>query len=245
MAEQDEHLNSAESSPPAAQSAVDGTLLSRAALTRILPFLTYIVFIVAHDLLQRFGWTAAELRWLYPVKITAVVLLLAVFWRQYTELHRPSLGPATALVALAAGMFMFVLWISLSAPWMVLGAAQGFDPHTGGQIDWLLVALRLCGAVLVVPIMEELFWRSFLLRSITAADFERVDPARIGFKAVLVSVTLFGFEHHLWLAGIAAGAVFTFLYVHYRTLWSPILAHALTNAALGAWIVATGNWTFW
>jgi CAAX prenyl protease-like protein len=56
---------------------------------------------------------------------------------------------------------------------------------------------------------------------------------------------LFGIEHNLWLAGIVAGAAYGFLYVWHRTLWSPILAHALTNGLLGAWIVYTGNWTYW
>ena len=64
-------------------------------------------------------------------------------------------------------------------------------------------------------------------------------------KAFVVTVLLFGFEHNLWLAGIVAGAAYGFLYVRHRTLWSPILAHALTNGLLGAWIVYTGNWTYW
>ncbi|MES3020122.1 MAG: CAAX prenyl protease-related protein [Pseudomonadota bacterium] len=245
MAEQDEHSTSAGRSPAAAPPAADGPLINRAAWARILPFLTYLLFIVVHDVLHRLGWSAAELRWLYTLKIGAVVLVLAIFWRQYTELHRFSLAPAAAALACAAGLLVLALWINLAAPWMVLGSAAGFEPVTGGRIDWVLVAVRLAGAALVVPVMEELFWRSFLLRWVAQSDFGRVDPARVGFKAVAVTVVLFGLEHNLWLAGMVAGAAFTALYCRHRTLWSPILAHSVANAALGVWVVATRSWHFW
>ncbi|PWF40425.1 CAAX prenyl protease-related protein [Massilia glaciei] len=245
MAEQDEQSTSAGSSPAAAPPAADGPLINRAVWARILPFLTYILFIVVHDALLRLGWAAAELRWLYALKIGAVMVFLGVFWRQYTELHRFTLSPAAAALACAAGLLVLVLWINLEAPWMVLGGAAGFDPNTDGRIDWLLVAVRLAGAALVVPVMEELFWRSFLLRWVAASDFERVDPARVGLRAAAATVVLFGFEHNLWLAGMLAGAAFTALYCRHRTLWSPILAHAVANAALGVWVVATGSWRFW
>jgi CAAX prenyl protease-like protein len=56
---------------------------------------------------------------------------------------------------------------------------------------------------------------------------------------------LFGFEHNLWLAGVVAGAVYGWLYKRYRTLWSPILSHGITNGLLGLWVVSTGNWSYW
>jgi CAAX prenyl protease-like protein len=84
-----------------------------------------------------------------------------------------------------------------------------------------------------------------MLRWIEAPDFEAVEVARVGAKAIVVSVLLFGFEHNLWLAGIVAGAAYTVLYIRHRTLWSPILAHAVTNGLLGVWIVCTGSWTYW
>jgi CAAX prenyl protease-like protein len=49
----------------------------------------------------------------------------------------------------------------------------------------------------------------------------------------------------LWLAGIVAGAAYSVLFMRHRTLWSPILAHAVTNGLLGMWVVATGNWSYW
>ena len=154
-------------------------------------------------------------------------------------------GPAALLAAIGAGVLVLVLWIKLDASWMTIGMGPGYNPTTDGRIDWLLVAIRIAGAALVVPLMEELFWRSFLMRWVEASDFEAVEPARVGLKGLLVSSLLFGFEHNLWLAGIVAGLAYALLYMRYRNLWSAVLAHAVTNALLGAWVVSTGNWTFW
>jgi CAAX prenyl protease-like protein len=224
-------------------------MFNRAAWLRILPFAAYLFFIVIGDVLERLGVRQDTLRWLYPAKIALVALLLALFWRQYRELSREfslfHLAPMHALAALATGVLVLVLWIALDASWMIVGAPAGFDPRVGGRIDWLLVAIRIAGAALVVPVMEELFWRSFLMRWVDAPDFESVEPSQLSIKSFVITVLLFGVEHNLWLAGIVAGAAYSLLYMRHRNLWSPILAHAVTNGLLGVWVVRTGSWSYW
>jgi CAAX prenyl protease-like protein len=109
----------------------------------------------------------------------------------------------------------------------------------------VLVALRLFGAAIVVPVMEELFWRSFLMRWIQAPVFEGVDPRAVGLRAVVGSTFVFTLAHTLWLAAVVAGLVYAWLYIRTGKLWVPVIAHAVTNGVLGAWVVATGNWQFW
>ncbi|MYN17686.1 CAAX prenyl protease-related protein [Rugamonas sp. FT107W] len=220
-------------------------MFDRAALARVVPFAIYMAFIVVADLLARAGMDAQSLRWLYPVKIAAVILALCLFRRRYTELAWRPPGAATLALALATGLVVLVLWVNLDASWMTVGDAGGFDPRTDGRIDWRLAVLRLIGGALVVPVMEELFWRSFLLRWLTAADFLAVDPARFHARSFVISVILFGVEHNLWLAGIVAGAIYTVLYMRTRNLWMPIFAHAVTNGLLGAWILVGERWSFW
>lgn len=216
------------------------------ALPRVAPFAAYMSFIAIADLLGRLGWTTSELLWLYPVKIGVVVALLACFWRQYAELCTWRLGGGALLAALLAGGVVFALWINLDARWMQVGTSAGYDPsRPDGSMDWLLVACRLAGAALVVPLMEELFWRSFLQRWLARADFLDCAPAAVGIRALLISSVLFGIEHNLWFAGVVAGIVYGFLYMRAGNLWSPIVAHAVTNGMLGGWILATGSWTYW
>ena len=231
--------------PGLAATRGQAPMFNRAAWARILPFLTYMLFIGVTELLGHLGWSAVDLRWLYGAKVGAVVLVLAIFWRHYAELKSFRLPARGVLLALAAGVLVLVLWLALGADWMTIGTAAGFDPTTAGRIDWPLVVVRIAGAALVVPVMEELFWRSFLLRWIDTADFETVDPSQVTIKSVIVTSVLFGFEHHLWLAGIVAGIAFSALYMRHRTIWSPILAHAVTNGVLGAWVVATSSWSYW
>lgn len=228
-----------------AQPAQPAPMFRRAALVRCLPFLIYMAFLAVAELLGQFGWSAAELRWLYALKIGAVVLALACCWRQYGELKTFPLAMPAVLLALATGVIVLLLWISLGASWMTIGAPGGFDPSSNGRVDWALALVRIAGAALVVPVMEELFWRSFLMRWIDADAFEAVTPAYISVKSVLITSVLFGFEHHLWLAGIVAGAAYGMLYRRHGSLWSPIIAHAVTNAVLGGWVLATGSWSYW
>jgi CAAX prenyl protease-like protein len=241
MTEHDDRI----ASPAAAALPADAPMFNHAAWMRILPFAAYLFFIVAGDVLERLGVAASTLVWLYPAKIAVVALLLALFWRHYSELRHFRLSSTQTLTALVTGVVVLILWVSLDAGWMIIGSPSGFDPRSQGQIDWLLVAIRIAGAALVVPVMEELFWRSFLMRWIVSPDFESVESSQLGLKSFVITVLLFGVEHNLWLAGIVAGAAYSLLYMRHRTLWSPILAHAVTNGLLGIWVVRTGNWSYW
>jgi hypothetical protein len=229
-----------------APEAAHGPLLDRSAWVRILPFALYMAFIAVSDTLQRFGWTVKELHWLYPVKAAVVMLALLAFWRSYSELAWKPLRARTWLASVATGLVVLVLWINLDADWMQIGSPAGYQPLTAdGRPDWLLVAVRLAGAALIVPVMEELFWRSFLLRWIDRPAFLTLAPAFASVKALLITTVLFGFEHSLWLAGMVAGAAYGLLYMRTGTLWAPVIAHTVTNGMLGVWVVATGSWTYW
>jgi len=105
--------------------------------------------------------------------------------------------------------------------------------------------VRWAGAALLVPVMEELFWRSFMMRWIEHAQFESVVPARVGLKAVALSTFVFTLAHTLWLAAVVAGLAYAWLYVRTGKLWVPVIAHAVTNGLLGVWVVITGNWAYW
>ena len=213
---------------------------------RTLPFGLYVALLVLEGLLP--DWVPGfDVRWLYPVKAGLVGLALALLWRHYTELRTRGLPLRHLLLSVAVGVVVLVLWVNLDAGWMLLGEpGAGYNPtDEAGRIDWMLVAFRITGAVLVVPIMEELFWRSFLQRWVQQPDFLGLHPARIGPKALLIASVLFAVEHLQWLAGLIAGLAYGWLYIRTRNLWASIVAHAVSNGALGAYVVATGRWSFW
>jgi len=149
--------------------------------------------------------------------------------------------------AIAVGLAIFAAWITLDRGWMVIGdAGPGFVPlDRDGRLDIPLAAARLIALAAVVPVMEELFWRSYLMRRIDARDFLGRDPRRTSLLAWMVSSALFASEHSLWVAGLVAGAAYGGLYARSGNLRSPLLSHATTNGTLGIWILATGQWRFW
>jgi hypothetical protein len=222
--------------------------LSRAAWLRIAPFALFVALLALRGAAPADGSWGIDPRWIYGVTVIAVGGLLAAFWREYGEFARQRRPVAAeALLATAVGLGVFALWIQLDAPWMTIGEPSAvFTPLTAaGTIDWPLVAVRWVGAALVVPVMEELFWRSFLMRWIERPVFEGVDPQRVSAKAIVLSTFVFVLAHTMWLAAIVAGLAYAWLYVRSGKLWLPVIAHAATNGALGAWVVATGNWQFW
>ena len=215
-------------------------------LVRSLPFGLYIALLVLEGLLP--DWAPGlDVRWLYPLKAGLVALALAVLWRHYTELKSWSLSFGQVLLSLAAGLLVLVLWVNLDAGWMLMGEmGKGYNPtQVNGQIDWMLVVFRIAGAALVVPLMEELFWRSFLQRWVKNPDFLSQNPAQVGAKALLIASALFAVEHVQWLAGLIAGLAYGWLYIRTRNLWAPVIAHAVTNGGLGVYVVTTGRWSFW
>jgi len=221
---------------------------SRAALLRILPFAVFMLMLAVRGALPEDGSAGLDPRWVYGWTVLLVSGLLLWFWREYGELvaqTQPSLREAA--LAVGVGLVVFWLWTSLNEPWMRLGeATAGFRPvDPEGQIVWPLVAVRWVGATLVVPVMEELFWRSYLMRWIEGAQFEAVPPQRVGMKAIVLSTFVFMLAHTLWLAAIVAGLAYAWLYRRTGKLWVPILAHAVTNGILGVWVVFSGNWGYW
>ncbi|HEX5538566.1 MAG TPA: CAAX prenyl protease-related protein [Methylophilaceae bacterium] len=218
-------------------------------VVRAAPFAVYILFLALADPLGKwFAHLQLDVRWLYGIRIGFVLALLLLFARFYHELKWTvaRLDAKSWLISIAVGIMVFMLWIMPWPQWAQTQAAAGFSPlREDGNVDVVLAVVRLTGAALVVPVMEELFWRSFLLRWIRQQDFLSVDPAKVGWLAFVIVVALFGIEHSLWLAGMVAGAAYNWLYMTRRNLWAPIVAHALTNGLLGLWVLNTGNWQYW
>jgi uncharacterized protein len=216
------------------------------ALARTLPFAAFIALLAARDLAEALPLPAFDERWLYLLQAGAAAVLLLVFLRRYTELAQVPRQVSLAAVSVLLGLAIFVLWINATAPWMRLGEpAASFVPLDDGALRWDLIAVRLFGAVLVVPLMEELFWRSFVMRRLDRADFLALPPGEVSLFAIVASSVVFALAHDLWLAGFIAGLLFAWLYRLSGNIWYPILAHAVANLALGIWVIDQKAWSFW
>jgi hypothetical protein len=221
---------------------------SRAAWLRVLPFVAFMALLALRGVAPtdlRWGF---DTRWLYAANLVLVGGMVLLWWREYGELARQNLpNGREVLLSVAVGLVVFVLWIHLDAPWMQIGQPTAIFAPVGmnGELLWPLIVVRWLGATLLVPVMEELFWRSFLMRWVQSAQFEAVDPRSVGLRAIVVSTFIFMLAHPLWLAAIVAGLAYTLLYRTTGRLWTAVIAHAVTNGALGIWVVASQQWQFW
>jgi CAAX prenyl protease-like protein len=207
--------------------------LSLAIFARAAPFAAFILLLAVFP-----QWPL--------VRGAAAAVLLAVFWRQYRELGATWLTLRELALAVAVGLAIFLAWILLDHDWFTFGEPHdGFDPARGGAFDWPGTIGRFLVLAAVVPVMEELFWRSFLMRWIDARDFLARDARRTTRMALALASALFAMEHSLWLAGLIAGLAYGWLFIRTNNLWAPVAAHMVTNAILGVWIVATGSWHLW
>ena len=186
--------------------------------------------------------------WVYALQVVATLVAIGWCWRDLAAwLGRPSWWPP-------------LLGVALVVPWVVLatlqrdagwdfgfGARAGFNPFDalgeGTPATWAFLAVRALGLVVAVPIAEELFLRGFLMRTVVNEEFWRVPFGTLTAAAALPCVA-YGVATHpaeavaaaVWFAAVSGIAAAT------RQPIDCILAHAGTNLALGAFVLATGNW---
>ncbi len=112
--------------------------------------------------------------------------------------------------------------------------------------DPLVLWLRVARAALLVPILEELFWRGWLPRWIQNSDFLKVPLGRYTTFAFVVTALLFASEHGpFWEVGLLAGIVYNWWMWRTKSLGDLVLAHAVTNACLAGYVWMTKQWQFW
>lgn len=160
------------------------------------------------------------------------------------------------LGSVALGLAVFLIWIGPDA------LAAGYRSHwlfqnslTGKvatSIDRALLGspavllFRVIRAVILVPVIEELFWRGWLLRWLVKHDFRSVRIGAYTPGAVVISALLFASEHGpYWDVGLVAGLLYNWWVIRTRNLADCMLAHAVTNAALCGYVLATGKWEYW
>ena len=223
----------------------DDPVIARAA-----PFLLFIGFLILASALPKeldVQGIHLQTSWLVVARGAVIALLLLWFWRGYAELRRPAVArPADWALAVATGIAVFFVWVGIDQDWAVTLRSAGYRPlRDDGSVDLVQALARLAGFCLIVPVMEELFWRSLVLRWIERHDFQSLAPREVGWRAFAITTVLFALEHDRWFAGAIAGAAYNWLYMRSGNLWVPIVAHAVTNGVLGLWVLQTGRWGFW
>ena len=231
-------------------------------LVRVIPFVLFVVLTACQG-------TAGESSryWFYFGKTLLGALLLYMVYPWIREMRWTWSWPA-----LLVGTGVFGLWVGLDGlypsldtllRWILCPVLRplGFegwcqatavpltpwDPRTqfAGPTAWMFIITRLVGATLVVPPLEEVFYRSFLYRYLVKPEFDQVPLRCFKWVPLMVTSAIFGLAHHEWLAGIFCGLLYQGLVLRKGRLGEAMTAHAITNFLLGIWVIWKGAWHFW
>ncbi|MCB4457227.1 exosortase E/protease, VPEID-CTERM system [Leisingera sp. McT4-56] len=187
---------------------------------RIVPF---ILFMISGTLTPLIWETPADG---YPLRVAVMLLGLALFW------------PALKTFKWQAGPLDWLTGCAVAALWLWTAPEAAAAAAAAGAPDPFWIACRFLGTVLLVPVIEELFFRAYVLERIAGG------PAAAPWRALAglaVSSLLFAALHDRWLAGALAGAAFGLLYLRSRRPGGAVQAHMLANAVIAAAALAAGD----
>jgi CAAX prenyl protease-like protein len=175
---------------------------------------------------------------------------LLILWRHYTRISWKF-----AWLGFLVGVFGIFQWVGMQH---VLEThfeffrpkADAFNPFTAlGSHSTAIafIAVRISGAVLVVPVMEELFWRDFLWRQILSPnDFKLAGVGEFAIAPLLIVTAAFASVHgNWWPTAIVWGLMIAGLLIYTRSLGACIVAHATTNLLLAVYVLTYHAWSLW
>jgi uncharacterized protein len=236
-------------------------------MTFLLPFLVFMLAGALEPTPEQPGGKSIGLSipyayypWVYATKIALTVAAIGFVWPGYRE-FRWRLSPLAIIVGIVGGP----LWIGLCLlDWehayllpvlervgmgglIGAGTRSAFNPfeHLARQptLAWVFLAVRFCGLVAVVPLIEEFFLRGFLMRFVMERDWWDVPFGKASALAIALGTAVPMLSHPGELLAAAVWfSMITWLMLRTRNIWDCVAAHAVTNLILGIYVVISGTW---
>jgi CAAX prenyl protease-like protein len=184
----------------------------------------------------------------YTIKTVLTAGLLWYFRKQYTPISWRFwwLGVIVGVIGIVQWVGM-QLWLQRHVEFF-RPSGDAFNPFDRlHSLAVLFIVVRITGAVLVVPVMEELFWRDFLWRTVLAPnDFKLASVGERGLTPFLIVAGAFATVHgNWWLTAIVWAMMIGLLLIRTKSLGACIVAHAVTNLLLACYVLHTHDWAFW
>lgn len=257
------------SPPPSKQLSATPERLTKA---HVVPFAVFMVFMVVLQLVAaKIGWDHPEAPWwrqdpahfIYPIQSLTCLALLVYFRKSYTFDWSWKWLPA-AVVFGALGIGIWLLPTTLYDYWGLTGSpggwlarlgvearTKGFDPgiFENPAAFWAAVGFRFLRAVVVVALVEEIFWRGFLMRFVCdwEGDYWKQPFGRASWKSYGIVTAMFMLAHAPsdYAGAFVYGSLTWLLCVWSRNLGACVLMHATANLLMGLYIMAYGKYGLW
>ena len=207
---------------------------------RVAPFFVFVLLTACQGKLG-----AGSAYWFYLLKTIVGAWLIFEMRPLVSEMRW-----AISWEAVVAGLAIFAIWVGLDGHYPKLfhspptgNPTAAFGPNSA--LPGFFNAVHILGMTLVVPPLEEVFYRSFVYRYIISPNFMAVPLNRFQPLSFCVTTLLFGLSHNEWLPGILCGAAYQWVVIRKNRLGDAMTAHAITNLLLGIYIVWRGAWQLW
>jgi uncharacterized protein len=220
-------------------------MLNHPNVPYIAPFLTFIAMLAIQKNLAFLG------DWEYAVRVAIVAASIWYFSRKVLDFKvRFWMG------SLAMGIGAFVLWIAPDTlfpgwrqHWLFTNSIMG-EVRVSLSAEQLsspvLLFFRTLSASLMVPILEELFWRAWMLRWLVKNDFETLPMGTADRQSFWIVAVLFAVEHGpYWEVGLITGLLWNWWMTRTKSLGDLIFVHAVTNLVLSLYVIWSKKWQFW
>jgi len=220
-------------------------LIRNPAVPYVIPFAVFLAFLA----LDRYLPFSSQTN--YAIRFFVVFAVLAIFSRQVISFRVDYFWGSAA-----AGLALFAIWVGPDVLWPgyrgswlftngITGTPKSSLPE-GVKANMTFLTFRVLSSVVNVPVLEELFWRGWLMRWLISPDFLKVSLGTFTWKSFWLVAVLFASEHgSFWDVGLIAGIVFNCWMMKTKSLPDCILAHAVTNACLAAYVLMRGQWQYW
>lgn len=218
------------------------------------PYMAYLLLLMFNDAFP------TSLRWVAIVLHTVLAGYVVWLFRN----HLPPMGKPHVAIAVVAGLIAAWGWVAgqhavngviiwrhdLGGPLPFYpGEFKAYDPHVdySGTAFWVYVVAKIGRACTIVAVVEEIFWRGFILRAFVKWDrYETVPWGRFSWQAMILSSLLSVIQHpNNWVVSIGCWLLFNALFYWKKSLLCLMITHAVTNLALYIYVVRAGDWQFW
>lgn len=211
----------------------------------VVPFATFFLFLYAANAFK------LQPVWEGPLRVAVLGVVCWLCWPRDLA-FRPSLPAKSTMVGIVA----FLLWIAPEVIYPGYRSLPLFDNSVVGHVHsslspaaissgWVLF-WRSARAILIVPVLEELFWRAWLMRWLISPNFESVPLGAYAPSAFWIVAVLFGVEHGpYWDVGLLTGIIYNWWMVRTKSVADCVWMHAVTNACLSVYVISTGQWQYW
>jgi len=197
-------------------------------------------------------WLPVPPVWLSPIRLVVVTATIILVGRRSRLPHPPHHIFGSILV----GVAVLAIWIAPDTVWhgyrgfwlfhnSITGVAKSSLPvHLKSNV--FFITTRVVESAVVIPIVEELFWRGWLMRWLIRPDFESVPLGTYTLLSFWATALLFASEHGpYWDVGLLAGVVYNWWMVRTRSLANCMIAHGVTNGLLAAYVLIFDQWQYW